>query len=401
MNHLSNLNFRETHSLRMAITKGFFSGDRYQGLTRLLLILQPLWMLCHVGCVSPNRFVAAEESALIDGEFQQLKLTNGVKPGHLAAPDDEFRLNVGDTLQIEIADQPNSIAICVVMPDGLLYFDLAGGVVAANKTVEELEEILTEKLRSLQEYNVPTVTANVINTPSRTYTVLGQVGAPGSYSLAKPTRILDAVAICGGIKTGMADLRRSMIIRDNETIYPDFEALVEKGDMSQNLFLHPGDYIFVPLTGRDKVHILGQVNGPTSLPYDPNVSLITAIAAVGGPTPSASFRRIFIVRGKSTAPRIATVNLDAIMKGKAPDVRLHPDDIVWVPKSPWGKLEEYANDAVRTATSSLTNKAVREIFHDDPPSVGSRTATAISAAPATAPASTTSSSAVTAPSIAP
>ncbi|MEZ5329480.1 MAG: SLBB domain-containing protein [Verrucomicrobiales bacterium] len=321
-----------------------------------------------VGCSTSypvNKFVAADETNVGDAQFQQLKLSNGVQPSHLEEPQSTYRLNVGDALNVEIVNQPDSGLTCIVMPDGLIYYDLAGGVMAEGKTVTEVEEILTKKLSAQQEYVLPTVSANVAGTASQTYVVLGQVGTPGSYSATKPTRLLDAIALCGGIQTGLADLRRSIVVRDNRMICPDFEALIENGDMSQNLYLRPDDHIFIPLIGRDKVHILGEVNNPSSTPFLKDISLISAIATVGGPTQRAALRRVAIVRGSSAAPRIAIVNFKDIMTGSAPDIRLQPDDIVWLPRSPWEKLEEYANDAVRTAVSSATNKVVREFYRED------------------------------------
>ena len=148
-------------------------------------------------------------------------------------------------------------------------------------------------------------------------------------------------------------------------ICPDFKALIEDGDMSQNMYLQPGDYVFVPSLGIDKVHVLGQVSGPQSVLYEPEISLISAIASAGGPTPTAALNRVAIVRGSALSPRIAIVDLKKIMTGEKSDFRLLPDDIVWLPKSPWEKLEEYATDAVRTAVSTLTNRGVREAYGRD------------------------------------
>jgi hypothetical protein len=74
----------------------------------------------------------------------------------------------------------------------------------------------------------------------------------------------------------------------------------------------------------------------------------------------AALKRVAIVRGSSRSPRIAIVDLEELMTGETKDFRLQPDDIIWVPKSPWEKIEEYAELAVRTAVSTLTNKAMRE-----------------------------------------
>ena len=326
----------------------------------LLLLASLVVASCKTNDVA--KFAARSETNLADAEFQEVKLRNGVRPHHLAAEESAVRLGVGDLLEIEILEQPTSRAVCMVMPDGVLFYDLAGGVMAQGKTVEQLESILTENLERQKEYRLPVVSVNFTNSASRTYTVLGQVGKPGSFPIPKPTRLLEAIGRCGGIESGLADLRRSVVIRNNTMICPDFNALITDGDMSQNMYLRPGDYVFVPLLGRDKVHVLGEVSNPSSVPFEPEISLISAIASAGGPTPGAALGRVAIVRGSALSPRIATVNLKDIMSGKTSDFRLYPDDIIWVPRSPWEKLEEYATDAVRTAVSTLTNRGVREAY---------------------------------------
>ena len=298
-----------------------------------LVVLLPLLIGSSVisGCRTTQtaQFDPYGESDLDDAQFRDVKLRNGVQRHHLIASGSTLRLGVGDALEIEILEQPSSRETCIVMPDGMLFYDLAGGIMAQNRTIEELERILTEKLERQEEYRRPVVSVNISHTDSRAYTIL-------------------------------ADRRRSMVIRNNRMICPDFEALIENGDMTQNLFLLPGDYIFVPLVGKDKVHVLGQVAHPVSVPYEPQISLISAIASAGGPTSAAALKRVAIVRGSSRSPRIAIVNLEELMTGETKDFRLQPDDIIWVPKSPWEKIEEYAEFAVRTAVSTLTNKAMRE-----------------------------------------
>ena len=331
-----------------------------------LVVLLPLLIGSSVisGCRTTQtaQFDPHGESDLDDAQFRDVKLRNGVQRHHLIASGSTLRLGVGDALEIEILEQPSSRETCIVMPDGMLFYDLAGGIMAQNRTIEELERILTEKLERQEEYRRPVVSVNISHTDSRAYTILGQVRNPGSFSIPKPTRLLEAIAKSGGIQPDLADLRRSMVIRNNRMICPDFEALIENGDMTQNLFLLPGDYIFVPLVGKDKVHVLGQVAHPVSVPYEPQISLISAIASAGGPTLGAALKRVAIVRGSSRSPRIAIVNLEELMTGETKDFRLQPDDIIWVPKSPLEKIEEYAEFAVRTAVSTLTNKAVRENF---------------------------------------
>jgi hypothetical protein len=92
------------------------------------------------------------------------------------------------------------------------------------------------------------------------------------------------------------------------------------------------------------------------------VSLLSAIAAAGGPVPYAQFWEVAIIRGSLTNPSAASVNFRAIAKGQAPDVWLEPGDIVYVPFSPYKKIGEFAdsilNQFVRTVA---VNEGVRAV----------------------------------------
>ncbi len=63
-----------------------------------------------------------------------------------------------------------------------------------------------------------------------------------------------------------------------------------------------------------------------------------------------------------TTPSIALVNYLDIVQGRAPDVRLQPRDIVFVPVSPYSTLEKYlklaVNTFVRTVAANEGGRAV-------------------------------------------
>jgi protein involved in polysaccharide export with SLBB domain len=54
------------------------------------------------------------------------------------------------------------------------------------------------------------------------------------------------------------------------------------------------------------------------------------------------------------------VDFQAIVKGRSPDVRLEPGDIVYVPNSPYTNLKRYINMAVATFVSTVAaNEGIR------------------------------------------
>jgi len=77
-------------------------------------------------------------------------------------------------------------------------------------------------------------------------------------------------------------------------------------------------------------------------------------------TKDAFLSHVVIVRGSLAAPQVSVVDCAAIIKGGAPDVRLEPGDIVYIPNSPFTTLKRYLNLAVNTFVSTLAaNEGVR------------------------------------------
>lgn len=281
-------------------------------------------------------------------------------PADALKPDSSaLRIGPGDVLDIEIVETPNTRATVVVMPDGVLHYDVANGIQAKNLTLAQLERKLVEGLQ--EHYPFPIVSINLSSAQSKSYTILGQVNQAGTYPMEQPTTLLEAISGAGGFLSSelggktqdIADLKRSIVVRNNKIVPADFDALVREGDMSQNIYIRPGDYIFLPAEGTDKVFVLGAVNRPTSVPYSSRLTVIRAIAAAQGPKPNAYTLRAILLRGSVKEPQAAVVNLNAVLKGRAPNFHLEPGDILWVPKEPWHKLEEYAKEAAESAATSI------------------------------------------------
>ena len=161
-----------------------------------------------------------------------------------------YVIGPGDTLQVFVWRNPDLTATVPVRPDGKISTPLVEDMVAVGKTPSQLardvEKVLSEYVR--------TPTVNVIVTqPVGAFgqvQVIGQVTRPGSLPFRSGMKVLDAVLAVGGL-TNFAAGNRTKIERmtvDNkrQEIRVKLDALVNKGDMRQNLALQPGDVIVVP-----------------------------------------------------------------------------------------------------------------------------------------------------------
>jgi protein involved in polysaccharide export with SLBB domain len=272
-------------------------------------------------------------------------------PAMLQPPESAFRLGPGDELHIEEAGNLIAEANVTVGPDGKIYYEFLPGIdVEGLSLAEARDRIGNELAKFVREKSH--VALSLRKVVSQQVWMLGRLSSPGVYALNGPTTLLDAVAGAGGLgvntaeggaRSESADLTRSFLVRDGHFIPVDFERLLRDGDLSQNVYLQPDDFIFVPSLLSSQVHILGAVLQPRSEKLAGSLTLIQAIALAGGTVPEACLPNVAILRGSLAHPQIAIVAVDMVLHGKAPDVRLEPGDIIYVPYSPQRVLTRYVN----------------------------------------------------------
>ena len=133
--------------------------------------------------------------------------------------------------------------------------------------------------------------------------------------------------------------------------------------MSQNIYLRPDDFVFIPSSLSQEVYVLGAVADPRTVPFSYPMTVISAIAGANGPAAEAYLSHVAIVRGSLSQPELIEVDYPAILKGKSPNVALEPGDIVYVPLSPYRYLTEYADLIVTTFARTWTaNMGVRAVL---------------------------------------
>jgi polysaccharide export outer membrane protein len=280
--------------------------------------------------------------------LSSVEVTNTLRP-ELRQPQTNFyTLGPGDKIEVELANDVNSRIMTTVGPDGKVYFHLLPGIDVWGLTLAEAKAKLEE---ALQKYVVdPKVGIQLRGIDSKRVWMLGRVQKPGIYAMNAPMTILEALSQAGGTMStslsgtteDLADLSHSFIIRNGERLPLDLANLVEKGDMTQNIYLQPDDFIYFPSSLNRDIFVLGAVRLPRAVSRQQG-TLAAAIAAAGGTVKDAYISQVAIVRGSLSKPKIAVVNFDDIQKGRAMDVILEPHDIVYVPLSPYRYLWKYAD----------------------------------------------------------
>jgi protein involved in polysaccharide export with SLBB domain len=275
-------------------------------------------------------------------------------PAKRARWQEHLTLGPGDVLNLSLFEMPDTARTEVpIGPDGRITFLQARDILAAGLTIDELRAKLDETLAKYYQNPRTIITPAAFH--SKKYFVLGAVANKGVYSFNRPLTVIEAIALAGGLETGvyetrtveLADLAHSFLVRNGERVPVDFEQLFQRGDLSQNVPLEPDDYLYFASAGVNEIYVLGEVMNPGVLAFAPKPTALNAVAARGGFTDRAFKRRILVVRGSLTHPETFVVNANAIISGKAPDFKLQPKDIVYVSMNPWVFPTEVVDTAAR------------------------------------------------------
>ncbi|MDD7987218.1 SLBB domain-containing protein [Lentisphaera marina] len=280
-------------------------------------------------------------------------------------------VEIGDELEISVFGQRNTLSKVTVAPDGKVYYLFGVIVQGEGLYVEEIASQVQNGLSHL--FNNPEVSVLPVNSLSSSFSIIGKVKSPGQYKLLSSLTLRQAVTQAGGLMDGVfrgttikvASLKKSFIIRDGQQIPVDFHALIEKGDASQNVFVHPGDYIYIASGLSQEVYILGAVKAAYPAAYNDEMTIISLLSESGrGLTPDAYLKQVLIVRGDLQDPEVYEVNLEAILSGEEYDVYLQPGDIIFVPEKPYKFLVELTRLACNVFASSFGRRVGRDFSED-------------------------------------
>src|SRR5215470_12242066 len=162
--------------------------------------------------------------------------------------DGTFVIGNDDVLSINVWKEPDVSRSIPVRSDGRISLPLVGEVQATGRTPLQLEEEITNRLRSY--IAEPEVTVMVQQINSEKFNILGQVAKPGSYSLNRGTTVLDAIATAGGFRD-FAKQKGVYILRQNANgsqsrLAFNYKDVIKGKHPEQNIKLEPRDTIVVP-----------------------------------------------------------------------------------------------------------------------------------------------------------
>jgi protein involved in polysaccharide export with SLBB domain len=281
-----------------------------------------------------------------------------------------FTLGPGDRLELELIGDLASRTATVVGPDGKLYFNLLPGVDVWGLTLTDAKARLENSFTNYHREQ-PRIAMTLRGVESKHVWVMGCVQAPGVYSMATPKTLLESIAMAGGtlsmttfrdqaaagIGEELADAKRSFVLRQGKLVPVDFNRLLYQGDLGQNIYLEPDDFVYLPAATAREIYVLGAVTQPRPVPYMEGMTVAGAVASAYGTLRDAYLPHVAVVRGSLAEPQLTIVNYRKIIRGEEADILLQPSDIVYVPFSPYRYLRRYAEIILNTFVSATAINA--------------------------------------------
>lgn len=286
-------------------------------------------------------------------------------PAVLGTEPPEYRLKPGDRIEVSVWGEDMTREL-MVGPDGRISYILVGELNVLNMSFKELKTELQEKLDSF--LIDPNVSVIGLSYEGNYVSILGAVKNPGRIVIAGGDRLIDVLARAGGLRFEefgnnqgeIANLANAYLSREGKMVPVDFSRLLYEGDMTQNVRVEIGDFIYIPSSVGQPIYVTGEVNTPTSVPFRGKPTLLDAIAEANGFNNQGQKNKIYLVRGGMVNPQIVTYSFYKIVKGKMENPFLDPGDIIYVPPTTITRIERLSAQIIPFLNVITSSKSAKD-----------------------------------------
>lgn len=237
--------------------------------------------------------------------FNIEKLT--FQPNLNMATPENYRLGPGDEVIVDVWGASQTTLKLAVSPDGYVNIPNLGPVFLNNMTIKEARRLLKQELSKIYADSGNNIRVTLGNIRTIQVNVMGEVMAPGTYSLSSLSTVFYALYVAGGV-SDIGSLRNVQVARGGKTVARlDVYDYIMKGQIQDDIHLQDGDVIIVP-TYEELVKITGKVKRPMFYEMKKGESAATLLKYAGGFSSDGYKKSIRVLRQDGKEFSVATVD---------------------------------------------------------------------------------------------
>jgi protein involved in polysaccharide export with SLBB domain len=207
--------------------------------------------------------------------------------------DSSYILDFGDTLEIQLIGQQNSIEKLSIKRDGSINIPEIGKISVAGLSLDEVSSLIKGKIANA--YIGIEAFVSLVNIRDIQVLITGNAYNPGIYTLNGNSNLLHALSMAGGIDE-KGSYRKIELIRDNSVINTiDLYDIFIHGKSGFGQRLRSGDSILIK-PSNDLVTISGAVKRPGVYELTPDEYYSDLFAYGNGFSPSADIDTLRVER---------------------------------------------------------------------------------------------------------
>ncbi len=257
----------------------------------------------------------------------------------------DYRLMRGDIVDIRVYQQDSLNQSVTVPTNGQVSFAPVGALRLSGRTTSEIEADLSGALEKSGFLIQPRVSVVVKEYAKRWVYLLEGVSHPQAYELpvGQDLRLSQVLALGGGLVEDAERENVHIFRKKSDGGLPDLITInltevIEGGKIENDILMRPDDTIVIRdlKVDESKIFVMGRVKNPGSFPWKrrEDITVFRAVALAGGFDKYAKPEGTIVLRRGPKGEAIHKVNLIEVIEGglKA-DLKLEPNDVVFVPES--------------------------------------------------------------------
>lgn len=219
--------------------------------------------------------------------------TLSFEPNMNIATPSNYRLGPGDAVFIDVYGASAKTIQTTVAPDGTITLEGFGPISVSGLTMDQANQKVRNKMGP--RYTSSKIRVSVGETHSIMVNVMGNVKAPGTYTLSAFASVFHALYMAGGVDE-LGTLRNIKVFRNNQLVtVVDIYDYILNGRLSGNVRLSDNDVIIVgPYDCL--VNIVGKVKRPMYYEMKKSESLSDILRYSGGFTGDAYKKSVRVIR---------------------------------------------------------------------------------------------------------